>query len=328
MARNKKGLPIDGIINLDKPLGLSSNQALQKVKKLLNAKKAGHTGSLDPLASGVLPLCFGHATKVSALLLDSDKGYLAGIHLGCRTTTGDKEGEIINPVNYSEIEKNKIVAILKQFEGEQHQLPPMYSALKFQGQPLYKLARKGIEIKRETREITIYSIKLIDYQYPQLVIDVRCSKGTYIRTLAEDIGTALGCGAHLFSLRRVQAGSFLIADSYTLEQLTELQQQRKIETVLNGSDSVLLHLPRINLSKQSADDIRLGRKITIFVDSAVTKGNARLDYLTMDKLKINQSEEQLIRLYEQELFIGLAQLQIDSSPDEIIYLLQPKRLFC
>jgi tRNA pseudouridine55 synthase len=328
MARNKKGLPIDGIINLDKPLGLSSNQALQKVKYLLNAKKAGHTGSLDPLASGVLPLCFGHATKVSSLLLDSDKGYISGIHLGSRTTTGDKEGEIIGPVSDKKIEQQEIITILQQFEGKQQQLPPMYSALKFQGQPLYKLARKGMDIKRDAREINIYSIKLLEYQYPELLINVLCSKGTYIRSLAEDIGTALGCGAHLFSLRRIQAGNFLIENSYTLEQLAELKQQHQINNALSSSDSVLQHLAKINLSQQSADDIRLGRKITVNVEAKLTDGSAELDCLTIDDIENNQAGQQQVRLYEQNVFLGLAQLQIDSSSDKTSYLLQPKRLFC
>lgn len=315
MSRNKKGLEINGIINLDKPLGLSSNQALQKVKHLLNAKKAGHTGSLDPLASGVLPLCFGHATKVSSLLLNSDKRYHAGIYLGSRTTTGDREGELIGPASHKEIEQVEITEILKQFTGKQQQLPPMHSALKFKGQPLYKLARKGIDVKRDTREITIHSINLIKYQYPELVIDVLCSKGTYIRSLAEDIGEALGCGAHLYSLRRIQAGNFFIENSYTLEQLAQIKQQQKIETILSDSDSVLQHLPKINLSKQSAGDIRLGRKIVI-------------DNKEINNFAITKINEQQIRMYEQDRFLGLAEIEVESEQTNGNYFLQPKRLFC
>jgi tRNA pseudouridine55 synthase len=317
MARNKKGLTINGIINLDKPLGLSSNQALQKVKYLLNAKKAGHTGSLDPLASGVLPLCFGHATKVSSLLLDSDKRYHAGIFLGHRTTTGDKEGDSIGPISHNVIDIQEIVQVLKQFTGKQQQLPPMYSALKFEGQPLYKLARKGIDIERDTREIIIHSINVINYQYPELLIDVSCSKGTYIRSLAEDIGNVLECGAHLYSLRRVQAGDFLIENSYTLKQLAELKQQQNIELVLDAPDMVLRHLPKINLNAQQAEDIRMGRKICI--------DNLELDSFdfTADKLK-----EQQVRIYEQDSFLGLAQLLVQSEQEKLNCFLQPKRLFC
>jgi len=317
MARNKKGLDINGIINLDKPLGLSSNQALQKVKHLLNAKKAGHTGSLDPLASGVLPLCFGHATKVSSLLLDSDKHYQAGIFLGYRTTTGDKEGDSIGPVSDKEIGIQVIDQVLKQFTGKQQQLPPMYSALKFEGKPLYKLARKGIDIERDSREINIHSIHVINYQYPELLIDVSCSKGTYIRSLAEDIGNVLECGAHLYSLRRVQAGDFVIENSFTLEQLAELKQQQDLESALDAPDIVLQHLPRINLNTQQAEDIRMGRKITV-------------DNLVLDKIDVADSKliEQQIRIYEEDSFLGLAQLLVSSEQEKSDYFLQPKRLFC
>ncbi|MFK5986684.1 MAG: tRNA pseudouridine(55) synthase TruB [Pseudomonadota bacterium] len=313
MARRKKGLIINGIINLDKPLGLSSNQALQKVKYLFNAQKAGHTGSLDPLASGVLPLCFGHATKVSSLLLNSDKRYHAGIYLGSRTTTGDKEGEHIGPVSKTLIEQQKIIHVLKDFTGGQQQLPPMYSALKINGQPLYKLARQGIDVKRDSRDITIHSIQLLEYQFPELVIDVSCSKGTYIRSLAEDIGNALGCGAHLFSLRRVQAGDFLLSDSYSLEQLAQLKQQNELNSVLCDADSVLQHLPEITLTEQQSEDIRLGRKVII-----------NYKYLS----KQLENSEQQIRLYENNTFLGLAQLEIKKLDQQQAYYLQPKRLFC
>ncbi len=314
MARKKKGLIIDGIINLDKPLGLSSNQALQKVKYLLNAQKAGHTGSLDPLASGVLPLCFGQATKVSSLLLHSDKRYLAGIELGSRTTTGDKEGEVIGPISTEQISQQQISDVLHQFIGQQQQLPPMHSALKHKGQPLYKLARKGIEIERKSRDICIHSIALIDYQSPKLVIDVDCSKGTYIRSLAEDIGNTLGCGAHLFSLRRIKAGEFSITSSYTLEQLNELKEQGKIESILSPPDSVLTDLDKIDLTEEQAEYIRLGRKISI-----------QLDNLSVD---FTDKREKQIRMYEKKLFLGLAELESKKTAAEIAYFLQPKRIFC
>jgi len=320
MARNKKGLDINGIINLDKPLGLSSNQALQKVKYLLNAKKAGHTGSLDPLATGVLPLCFGHATKVSSLLLDSDKRYHAGIFLGHQTTTGDKEGESIGPVSLTKIAIEDINEILKQFTGKQQQLPPMHSALKFEGQPLYKLARKGIDVERETRDIDIYSIKVIEYQYPELLIDVSCSKGTYIRTLAEDIGNEIGCGAHLYSLRRVQAGDFVIEKSYTLEQLAALKQQQQLDTALDATDMVLQHLPKTNINKQQTEDIRMGRKIKV--------DKIELANIDLSGLSDKGIYEQQIRMYNENNFLGLAQLSIQNEQEKLTCFLHPKRLFC
>jgi tRNA pseudouridine55 synthase len=311
MARIKKGLEIDGIINLDKPLGLSSNQALQKVKFLLNAKKAGHTGSLDPLATGVLPLCFGHSTKVSSLLLGSDKRYQAGIFLGHRTTTADREGELIGPISHEVVDEQIMVTVLEKFKGVQQQFPPMHSALKFQGQPLYKLARKGIDIELKSREITIHSLELISYNYPELLVDVCCSKGTYIRSLAEDIGNALGCGAHLFSLRRTQAGNFKIDESVTLDYLQELKKTNQLNSVLSPSDAVLQHLLAIHLSKEQADNIRFGRQIKLNSESYKATSN-----------------KQQVRIYEANNFLGIAELITGLLPDDEFILLQPKRLFC
>lgn len=206
---------ISGVILLDKPLGFSSNQALQKIKYLLQAEKAGHTGSLDPLASGLLPLCFGEATKFSHYLLDADKSYRALVQLGATTTTGDAEGEVLvsHPVDVTEA---KVKKVLNDFIGDIKQTPPMYSALKHQGKALYEYARDGVDIERAARDVTIYQIDFHGFQNHQLDITVACSKGTYIRTLAEDIGAALGCGAHLAGLRRLTAGHFKLEDAITV----------------------------------------------------------------------------------------------------------------
>lgn len=212
---------ISGVILLDKPLGFSSNQALQKVKHLLQAAKAGHTGSLDPLASGLLPLCFGEATKFSHFLLDADKSYRALVKLGSTTTTGDAEGEVLT-TSTVEVTAQQLDEVLKNLTGDIKQTPPMYSALKHQGKALYEYARQGVEIERASRDVTIYRIDLHSFEDNQLDITVACSKGTYIRTLAEDIGAALGCGAHLAALRRLSAGHFELEDAITLEAFEAL----------------------------------------------------------------------------------------------------------
>ena len=204
----KKGNDIDGILLLDKPLGISSNSALQKVKRLFNAKKAGHTGSLDPLASGVLPICFGQASKVTAFLLDSDKRYRCTAQLGVTTTTGDKEGDELELRKVTPFTKDDIEKVLIDYRGAIEQIPPMYSALKHNGQPLYKLARQGIEIERKVRYVNIHELTLIDFNEDSITLDVHCSKGTYIRTLAQDIGESMGFGAHLSMLRRTEVSPF------------------------------------------------------------------------------------------------------------------------
>jgi tRNA pseudouridine55 synthase len=217
--------PLHGVLLLDKPYGLSSNDALQKAKWLLRAEKAGHTGTLDPLATGVLPICFGAATKFSQLHLDADKRYSAVARLGQTTTTGDAEGAVVQDcaVSPAALTPHSLSALALQFKGPQTQTPPMHSALKIDGQPLYELARKGIEVERKPRDIVIHDIFVAPAQsgigYSAIEIDVLCSKGTYIRTLGEDMGKALGCGAHLVSLRRTQTGPFVLADTVTLEQL-------------------------------------------------------------------------------------------------------------
>lgn len=245
---------VSGIILLDKPRGFTSNAALQKVRWLLNAEKAGHTGSLDPLATGVLPLCFGEATKFSQYLLDADKGYETLAQLGVTTTTADAEGEVIErkPVAVSE---EQIEALLPRFRGDQMQVPPMYSALKRDGQPLYKLARAGEVVEREPRSVKIARLDLLSLETDKARFAVSCSKGTYIRTLVEDIGRELGCGAHVAELRRTQAGPFDLAQTVSLEALEQAHAEggpEAVDAFLKPSDSGLGHWPLLQLSEHSA----------------------------------------------------------------------------
>jgi tRNA pseudouridine55 synthase len=245
---------VDGIILLDKPRGFSSNAALQKVRWLLNAEKAGHTGSLDPLATGVLPLCFGEATKFSQYLLDADKGYETLMQLGVTTTTADAEGEVLEcrPVTAGRAE---IEALLPRFRGEISQIPPMYSALKRDGQPLYKLARAGEVVEREPRSVTIARLELLSCEAEQARLAVDCSKGTYIRTLVEDIGQLLGCGAHVAELRRTKAGPFDLSRTVTLEELERVHAEGGNEAVdqfLLPVDSGLQHWPLLQFSEHSS----------------------------------------------------------------------------
>jgi len=198
-----KWRPVDGIVLLDKPIGLSSNQALQRVRRLFRAARAGHTGALDPLATGMLPLCLGEATKFSQFLLDADKRYITCIQLGKGTTTGDREGDVLTDLPVPELTDEALESVLNRFRGEIEQIPPMYSALKHEGKPLYEYARQGIVIERKRRQVTIADLTLVSRTADTLTLDIRCSKGTYIRTVGEDIGEMLGCGAHLHSLHRV-----------------------------------------------------------------------------------------------------------------------------
>jgi len=241
---------VHGVLLLDKPLGLSSNDALQKVKRLFRAEKAGHTGTLDPLATGLLPLCFGAATKFSQVSLDADKAYRATLKLGVTTTTADAEGEVLEerPV---ELVRDRIDAACARFTGEIDQVPPMHSALKHDGKALYDYARAGIEIERAARRITIHRIDIVEWQADRLVIDVRCTKGTYVRTLAEDIGKALGCGAHLAALRRTASGGLDLADAHTLEQLQALGEAER-DRLLLPADALLADWPEIRLNGDDA----------------------------------------------------------------------------
>ncbi len=245
---------VSGIILLDKPKGFSSNAALQKVRWLLNAEKAGHTGSLDPLATGVLPLCFGEATKFSQYLLDADKGYETLMQMGVTTTTADAEGEVIERREVT-VGRADIEAVLPRFRGDISQIPPMYSALKRDGQPLYKLARQGEVVEREARSVTIARLELLGCEGEQASLSVACSKGTYIRTLVEDIGQVLGCGAHVAELRRTQAGPFSLAQCVTLDELEQVHADGGNEAVdrfLMPSDSGLEHWPMVQFSEHSA----------------------------------------------------------------------------
>ncbi len=263
MAR-RKGNDVDGILLLDKPLGISSNRALQKIRYLFNAKKAGHTGNLDPLASGVLPICFGQASKVTAFLLDSNKRYTCTAQLGTTTTTGDKEGDILQTRDIPNLSEQQILTVLDQFKGEIQQIPPMHSALKHKGQPLYKLARQGIEIERKARNIQILALNLIDYKSDSITLDILCSKGTYIRTLAQDIGEQLGCGAHLSLLRRTAVEPFDCTKLYTMEEIALLLKEQGKKALLNTLlpiDTALTKYPRMTLSDDETKRIQNGLKI-------------------------------------------------------------------
>jgi tRNA pseudouridine55 synthase len=245
---------VSGIILLDKPLGFTSNAALQKVRWLLNAEKAGHTGSLDPLATGVLPLCFGEATKFSQYLLDSDKAYETVMQLGVTTTTADAEGDVLREREVT-VGQADIEAVLPGFRGAIEQVPPMYSALKRDGQPLYKLARAGEIVEREARSVTIGSLELLAMEQARATLAVQCSKGTYIRTLVEDIGEQLGCGAYVAQLRRTQAGPFTLAQTVTLEALEQAHSEggnEALDQFLLPSDSGLQDWPLLQFSEHSA----------------------------------------------------------------------------
>lgn len=245
---------VHGVLILDKPKGFSSNAALQKVRWLLNAEKAGHTGSLDPLATGVLPLCFGEATKFSQYLLDADKGYETLMQLGVTTSTGDAEGEVLERREVS-VTREDIEALLPRFRGDIQQVPPMYSALKKDGQPLYKLARAGEVVEREARSVTISRLELLAFENGQARLSVSCSKGTYIRTLVEDLGHLLGCGAHVAELRRTQAGPFTLAQAVSLEELEKAHAEGGAEALdrfLLPVDCGLQDWPVVQLTEHSA----------------------------------------------------------------------------
>lgn len=287
---------ISGVLLLDKPLGFSSNQALQKIKWLLQAAKAGHTGTLDPLATGLLPLCFGEATKFANYLTDADKTYVATIQLGVTTNTGDAEGEVLSsqPVNLT---KSQFEQVCNQFVGEISQIPPMYSALKHEGKALYEYARAGVEIERKARSVTIYSIMQNTFSHDVASITVTCSKGTYIRTLAEDIGHLLGCGAHLIGLRRTVTANYQITDAITLEQFEAMTTGQR-ESVLLPVDSAIQHLPAVTLDADCTFYLQQGQPV--WRSGLLPKG--------------------LLRLYnEQQDFLGLGELQDDGK-------IAPKRL--
>ena len=250
---------VDGVLLLNKPVGITSNAALQKAKWLLNAKKAGHTGTLDPFADGLLPLCFGEATKFSAYLLDADKRYRAVQQLGVTTTTGDPEGEVLCRAEVH-VSCADIAAVLPRFVGEIEQIPPMHSALKHQGRPLYEYARAGIEIDRPPRKVTIRSLDMIECAPPRVALEVQCSAGTYIRTLAQDIGAALGCGAHLTALTRLGSGGFTLEQAHTLPELEAIEPAQR-HALLLPADCLVAHLPAVQLDDADAAALRQGRSI-------------------------------------------------------------------
>jgi len=299
-TNRQRGRDVHGILLLDKPAGPTSNQVLQQVKRLYQARKAGHTGSLDKLASGLLPLCLGEATKLSGYLLDADKAYEATCKLGVTTTTGDAAGEVVATHPLPEISGAVVERVLERFRGEIQQTPPMYSALKHEGQRLYKLAYAGVTVEREPRSVTIYELTLVRFTGNELEIRVRCSKGTYIRTLAEDIGRELGCGAHIKALRRTTVGPF------TAEQMVEMSELERLAGIGAGAldekllpmDCVLGNIPAVHLSESMAFYMRQGQAIT--VPRAPTQG--------------------LVRLYDQrDMFLGVGTILDDGR-------VGPKRL--
>lgn len=253
---------VNGVFLLNKPLGLSSNSALQRVKWLFRAHKAGHTGALDPLATGLLPICLGEATKFSHYLLDAPKRYRTTVQLGIKTATGDAEGEVLQQRDVPELTEASIERVLAQFRGAQQQVPPMYSALKRDGKTLYELARKGIEIERDARPIHIYELNLLGFSANTLELDVHCSKGTYIRVLGEDIGEALGCGGHLIALHRTQTGHFQILPEYSIEYLEALTEAER-DALLLPVYAPVQHLPQIPVPEGRERNFMMGQESNI-----------------------------------------------------------------
>jgi tRNA pseudouridine55 synthase len=274
--RRPRGRDVSGILLLDKPLAITSNDALQRVKRIYRAAKAGHTGSLDPLADGLLPVCLGAATKLSAFLLDADKKYRVRARLGVTTTTADAEGEVLEERPAGHVTEEAVRSVLPQFTGEIDQVPPMYSALKHKGQRLYKLAREGVEVEREPRRVHIYALELGEVALPEFELEVHCSKGTYVRTLVEDIGEALGCGAHVTALRRTAVGP------YGEERMVSWRAvEAAAEEGLDALDALLLPLdtalggwPEVRLSADTAYYLKRGQPV--LVPKAPTSGWVRL----------------------------------------------------
>lgn len=294
-----RGRPVSGILLLDKPLGLSSNHALQRVKRLYDARKAGHTGSLDPLADGMLPICFGDATKLSAFLLDADKYYWFRVKLGETTATGDTEGEITGTRPVEGVTVARIEQVLSGFLGEIEQMPPMYSALKHKGKRLYELAREGVEVEREPRKVLIHELELGEVNLPEFELRVHCSKGTYVRTLAEDIGEALGCGAHVTALRRTGVGPYTGFDMYTMDALEKVSEQGQaaIDALLLPIDTALSDWPEVRVNADTAFYLKQGQ--AVLIPKAPTGG--------------------WVRIYQGEEFLAVGQVQDDGR-------IAPKRL--
>ncbi len=302
--RRRPGRNVTGILLLDKPLGITSNDALQQVKHFYRAVKAGHTGSLDPLATGLLPICLGGATKFSGFLLDADKHYQVRVRLGVTTATADAEGEILETAPTEGIGEQDLRTVLQGFVGPIEQLPPMYSAVKHKGERLYKLARQGIEVERTPRTVQIHSLDLLNAAIPDFDMDVHCSKGTYVRTLAEDIGKALGCGGHVSALRRTGVGPYQDSDTrfVTLDDVERLGSEMDgfagLDALLLPLESALGHWPAVRLSEDAAFYLRQGQ--AVLVPQSPTEG--------------------LVRLYDpSERFIGVGEILDDGK-------VQPKRL--
>lgn len=298
--RRPKGRELNGILLLDKPHGVSSNAALQKVKRLYKARKAGHTGSLDPIATGLLPICFGEATKISAYLLDANKSYWVRIRLGITTTTADAEGEVVETRPVTTPSPALLESVLIPLRGTIEQIPPMYSALHHQGRRLYELAREGVVVERKPRTITIHRLEAILINGDEIELEVDCSKGTYVRSLVEDIGSALGCGAHVTALRRTGAGPFRAEGMVTMEALLEQADDlERLDARLLPIDAALATWPRVLLSSDAAYYLKQGQAVV--VPKAPTSG--------------------LVALYEQDGgFLGVGQIQDDGR-------IAPRRLF-
>lgn len=273
MAKNRRGRAVNGILILDKPAGQSSNRSLQIAKRLFDANKAGHTGSLDPLATGVLPVCFGEATKFSQFLLDSDKAYRSTFLLGVITASGDADGDIVESRDASAVAEADVAVGLEQFSGAIDQIPSMFSALKHNGQPLYKLARQGLEVERKSRRVTIFDIRLEAFRggeqtggNPEVDVYIHCSKGTYVRSIAEDLGLALGCGAHVKMLHRVQAGPFSEQQAVSLDALDALKQEdgfASLDKLLLPADCAVKHLAKVELAESEQFYMLRGQPVQI-----------------------------------------------------------------
>lgn len=307
MAKRRKGRPVNGVLLLDKPLEISSNNALQKAKHIYFAQKAGHTGALDPLATGMLPICFGEGTKFSQFLLDTDKTYIVTAKLGVRTTTSDADGEVVSEkaVNISREDLGKAV---DTFRGTTQQIPSMYSALKYQGQSLYKYAREGIEVPREARDITVFRLDILRFENDEVDMEIHVSKGTYIRTIVDDLGELLGCGAHVSMLRRVSVGSYPRDKMVTLEQLNELLEKAKTDDVspstlldplLLPMNTALAGMPKVTVDEGSVIYLRNGNPVQ--VSGAPVSG--------MVQVYVDETEE----------FLGVGQINEDG-------LVAPKRI--
>ena len=306
MSRRRKGRDVNGILVIDKPAGVTSNGILQQVKRLFGAAKAGHTGALDPLATGVLPLCFGEATKFSQMMLDSDKAYIATARLGIRTETGDSEGAVVaeKPVPDG-LTADLLEPVLDGFRGDIQQVPSMYSALKHKGRPLYEYAREGIEVERPARPVTIYELTLLDIRENELDIAVSCTKGTYIRSLVEDIGEALGCGAHVTALRRTMASGFTLANAHAVSDLEAMRERgESLDGLLVAPDAALSMFPEHRLAGQALVSILNGQPVRI----------------------PGQAYEGFVRLYANESanegFVGLAEAFPEGEQTNLV----PRRL--